>query len=616
MNLCGPARKVKEPIMYEEFYGLSKLPFQLLPDPDFFYRSQKHEKALTCLEFGVFERAGFIVITGEIGTGKTMLLRYLLRSLSKDLPIALLNQTFLSPEDFLRTLCREFLLPYEAKEKSELLELLSTFLVDQYQEGRYVILILDEAQNLPLDTLEEIRMLSNLDADSERLLQIILLGQPLLRSKLQREELRQLLQRVEVSYHLQPLDRGEIQEYIRHRLATAGAEDHEIFDDSAMEAIFECTGGVPRLINLICHRCLVYGFAESRKKITRDLLENMLEDRRSEGLYPEAIFESVIPSQEATDGASDIKQDSEHVISPIHFTASLKRLTEISAASMKAVELAAAKAANRTDEENLALLKKELTEERKLRQALEHRLARAEDDLSQLVNPPSEMIPEDQKRHSANTWSSLTVQKLRGLFGFHRFLFSVEPSRRIIFLLVLIIVVSSSTGLALWRLKGSKINEKPVDRESAGFKFEMHEPDAKAEGRTPIRKPQEKPLAAEADSAGKNPEARSENSEDFDNQTGINRENTENLRLPVKTAPSIVTGKERAFPERAEPENYVCAVELANVRAEPDIKAPIVQRIGRGTKVEVIGEHGDWMQLKSDSGRPAWIYGTLLRREK
>ena len=350
--------------MYERFYRLSRLPFQLLPDPDFFYRSREHDRALNSLEYGVLERAGFIVITGEIGTGKTTLLRNLLRSLDQDIPIALLNQTFLPPEEFLRTLCQEFSLSYKAKGKSELIEIFGTFLVDQYQEGRYAILILDEAQNLPLDTLEEIRMLSNLDADSERLLQIILVGQPSLRSKLQREELRQLLQRVEVSYHLQPLGREEIQEYIHYRLTAAGAEKPELFDDSAIEAIFDCTGGVPRLINLICHRCLVYGFADSQKKITRDLLMKVLDDRKSEGLYPEARIESSTQIQVVSDEPSDFKENSVVVASQAQFTAALDRFTDISGASMKAFELATSKAANRTDTEHLALLEKQLAEER------------------------------------------------------------------------------------------------------------------------------------------------------------------------------------------------------------------------------------------------------------
>ena len=131
--------------MYEEFYGFKQLPFQLLPNPDFFYRSQKHENALTHLEYGVFERAGFIVITGEIGTGKTTLLRYLLRSLDKNLPIALLTQTYLQPEDLLRTLCQEFSLPHENKGKAEMIELFGEFLVEKYRQKQYVILILDEA---------------------------------------------------------------------------------------------------------------------------------------------------------------------------------------------------------------------------------------------------------------------------------------------------------------------------------------------------------------------------------------------------------------------------------------------------------------------------------------
>jgi general secretion pathway protein A len=234
---------------------------------------------LTHLEYGVLDRAGFIVITGEIGTGKTTLLRYLLRSFNKNLPVAFLTQTCLNPEDLLRALCQEFSLPHENKGKPEMIELFGAFQVEQYRQGQYVILILDEAQNLPSEALEEIRMLSNLDTDNECLLQVILVGQPPLRRNLQHRELRQLYQRVEVSYHLEPLDQQELKDYIRYRLATAGRTDPELFDDDAMEAIFDYSGGVPRLINAVCHGCLVYGFADTRKKIQRDLVEAVLKDR-------------------------------------------------------------------------------------------------------------------------------------------------------------------------------------------------------------------------------------------------------------------------------------------------------------------------------------------------
>jgi len=272
--------------MYEQFYGFKKKPFQLLPDADFLFRSKKHDIALTHLEYGIYDRAGFVVVTGEIGTGKTTLLNYLLRTLKRDLPIAYLSQTCLNPDEFLRILCQEFSLPHEGKGKSELIELFGKFLVEQFQKGHYVILILDEAQNLPLETLEEIRMLSNLDAGNETLLQIILVGQPTLRDKLHWEGLRQLAQRVAVNYHLGPLEYDETRDYIRYRIERAEGPDPDLFDDAAVEEIYNYSGGIPRLINAICHMCLVYGMADELKKIDRSLVVNVLQERSKWDLLP------------------------------------------------------------------------------------------------------------------------------------------------------------------------------------------------------------------------------------------------------------------------------------------------------------------------------------------
>ena len=272
--------------MYEHFYGFKQKPFQLLPNADFLFRSKKHDVALTYLEYGIYDRAGFIVITGEIGTGKTTLLNYLLRTLKQDLPIVYLSQTYLNPEEFLRILCQEFSLPHEGKGKSGLIELFGKFLVDEFQKGHHGILILDEAQNLPLETLEEIRMLSNLDAGNEPLLQIILVGQPTLREKLRWEGLRQLAQRVEVSYHLGPLDLDETKDYIRYRIERAEGPGPDLFSDSAMEEIYNYSKGIPRLINAVCHMCLVYGMADEQKKIDLPLVVNVLKDRSNWDLLP------------------------------------------------------------------------------------------------------------------------------------------------------------------------------------------------------------------------------------------------------------------------------------------------------------------------------------------
>ena len=272
--------------MYEHFYGFKRKPFQLLPNPDFLFRSKKHDIALTYLEYGIYDRAGFIVITGEVGTGKTTLLNYLLRTLKKDLQIVYLSQTCLNPDEFLRILCQELSLPHDGKGKSELIELFGKFLVEQFQISRHVILILDEAQNLPLETLEEIRMLSNLDAGNETLLQIILVGQAELRDKLRWEGLRQFAQRIEVSYHLGPLDHDETRDYIRYRIETAEGPDTDLFDDAAVGDIYNYSKGIPRLINAVCHMCLVYGMADDLKKVDHSLVANVLKERSNWDVIP------------------------------------------------------------------------------------------------------------------------------------------------------------------------------------------------------------------------------------------------------------------------------------------------------------------------------------------
>jgi len=272
--------------MYEHFYGFKRKPFQLLPNPDFLFHSKKHDLALTHLEYGIYDRAGFIVITGEVGTGKTTLLNFLLRTLKKDLPIVYLSQTCLTPEEFLRNVCQELSLPHAGKGKPELIELFGKFLVEQFRQGRHVILILDEAQNLPLETLEEIRMLSNLDAGSENLLQIILVGQAELRDKLRWEGLRQFAQRIEVSYHLGALDLQETGDYIRYRMETAEGADLDLFDNAAIEEIYNYSQGIPRLINAVCHMCLVYGMADELKKVDRLLVANVLKERSNWDIIP------------------------------------------------------------------------------------------------------------------------------------------------------------------------------------------------------------------------------------------------------------------------------------------------------------------------------------------
>jgi general secretion pathway protein A len=293
--------------MYCSFYGFSERPFQLLPNPRFLYRSKKHEIALTYLEYGMTDRAGFMVITGEVGTGKTTLVKYMLQSLGGDRPLAFLSQTSLAPEQFLRALCQEFSLPHEGKGKTELIEVLGRFFVDQFSQGKHVLIVLDEAQNFPVETLEEIRMLSNLDADNESLLQILLVGQPELRRKLQCGNLLQLSQRVSVAYHLRPLDQDETEGYIRYRIQNAGGRDSDLFTPSAIDLIHAHSGGVPRIINSLCDMCLVYGLADELRQIDDRVVGSVLEDRAEWDLVrpvhdPESTQPKANPDEE--NGAS------------------------------------------------------------------------------------------------------------------------------------------------------------------------------------------------------------------------------------------------------------------------------------------------------------------------
>jgi len=652
--------------MYEEFYGFKRLPFQLLPNPDFFYRSQKHENALTHLEYGVFERAGFIVITGEIGTGKTTLLRYLLRSFNKNLPIALLTQTCLHPEDLLRTLCQEFSLPHENKGKSEMIELFGAFLVEQYRQEQYVILILDEAQNLPLETLEEIRMLSNLDADNECLLQIILVGQPPLRTKLQRRGLRQLYQRVEVSYHLEPLDRQELKDYIRYRLATAGRADTELFDDAAMEAIFEYSGGVPRLINAVCHGCLVCGFADTQKKIHRDLVETVLKDRVRWGLFPHA---NSLENQEKVATLSELNKSGDDASSHNHLSAQLERLIEISEYSMKTFEKIAASLAAIPSEANVTALNEQLADERKAREALEYKMAQVEDALSQTKHALSQIIHEDidhdglgassdhvkseppsdlysySRHHSHREEDGPStaeqqfrqqkllsqtargiIRKLKAFFsqclkGFvqhDRSLFSAIPRRINTTYLILTILVFLVAGGAMWF---SGVVE-PTAQGPTSFRRDSAAP------RSTMRLLDPAPTitASKTHLAHINPDAANQEAQFSDTETSISLSQTDHLlsepvvaesQIPsLETKPDLLTRGTQVSSPESRAETYVSLPQLAKIRSRPDSSAPVLQRISQGTRVQVVAQEEDWLQLELKGGKSGWIHHSLLRQEK
>jgi general secretion pathway protein A len=245
--------------MYNQFYGFREPPFNITPDPRFLFFSDRHREAFEHLLFGIRQRKGFIQITGEVGAGKTTLCRAVLEELGPGFVTALVLNPFLTSAQLLRTILTELgLTPH--RDRVAQLDQLNRFLLDELAAGRDVVLLIDEAQDLEGELLEQIRLLSNLETDQRKLLQIVLIGQPELREKLNDHRLRQLRQRITVRYHLEPLSRPELERYIRHRLQVAGGNGRPEFSSWALRSVFRYTGGVPRLINAVCDKALLAGF--------------------------------------------------------------------------------------------------------------------------------------------------------------------------------------------------------------------------------------------------------------------------------------------------------------------------------------------------------------------
>ena len=272
--------------MYEAFYGFSEKPFSILPDPSFLYLSHKHRTALDLLEYGLMNQAGFNVITGEIGTGKTTLIRYVLSRLDQDVTVGLISNTHRSFGELMQWILFAFRLEHRGKQKVEMFQDFLDFLVEQYAQRKRTLLIVDEAQNMSTDTLEELRMLSNVNADKDQVLQVILVGQAGLRATLRKREMEQFAQRIAVDYHLEPLDLQETQAYVYHRVKIAGADGARLFDLDACHAIYDHSQGVPRLINLLCDTALVYGFAEQKPQIDARIVEDVARDKLKGGIFP------------------------------------------------------------------------------------------------------------------------------------------------------------------------------------------------------------------------------------------------------------------------------------------------------------------------------------------
>jgi type II secretory pathway predicted ATPase ExeA/pSer/pThr/pTyr-binding forkhead associated (FHA) protein len=255
--------------MYLEPFKLKELPFRLSPDPQFLYLSKQHARAKAYMESTIWFTDGFVVITGEIGSGKTTLIESFLKEVPSNVVVAQINQTQMTAIDFLQSVLAQFgFSPFKMR-KAELINTLNNFLIEQYAAGRRVLLIVDEAQNLSMRVLEEIRMLSGVETTKEKVLRIILAGQPELSDKLDAPELAQLTQRVRLRFHLQMLNDSETRGYIQHRLEVAGAGDRELFAADTFPEIFRYTGGVPRLINTLCDTAMMAAFTADRDTVTR-----------------------------------------------------------------------------------------------------------------------------------------------------------------------------------------------------------------------------------------------------------------------------------------------------------------------------------------------------------
>jgi len=266
--------------MYCDFYNFSEAPFNMTPNPRFFFQSARHTEALSTLKYVISQRKGFVVVTGEIGSGKTIVCRTLLEELGEDTEFALVTNTHLGAKDLLSTILDDFGVEYTSGSKARLLYQLNMHLIQQLRQNKNVVLIIDEAQNLKPAVLEEVRMLSNLETEEEKLIQIVFLGQPELKKKLALPRLEQLRQRIALYFHLTPLTSEDAMSYIRHRLRVVSRdeEDPQIFTERALEMVIEFSGGVPRLINQICDSALLTGFVRDQRIIDADLMEEVISE--------------------------------------------------------------------------------------------------------------------------------------------------------------------------------------------------------------------------------------------------------------------------------------------------------------------------------------------------
>ncbi|PYQ13535.1 MAG: hypothetical protein DMF80_14775 [Acidobacteria bacterium] len=267
--------------MYEAHYGFAEKPFNLTPDPKYLYLSQRHTEAFAHLEFGRRERGGFIVVTGEVGTGKTTLARYFLSRLDSRTATAFVLYPALTAAELLGSILQDLHIPVPGASLKDHVDALHRFLLEAREKGRDVVLLIDEAQDLSAEVLEQIRLISNLETDTEKLIQIVLMGQSELQEMLSRRELRQLAQRVTAQYHLAPLSRPETEDYVAHRLRVAGGDGKVSFTSGALAAVHQHSGGVPRLINLICDRALLAGYVQGVRVVDAPMVRQASSEVKS-----------------------------------------------------------------------------------------------------------------------------------------------------------------------------------------------------------------------------------------------------------------------------------------------------------------------------------------------
>lgn len=284
--------------MYEKFFDFKIKPFELVPNPSMLYPSRAHQKVLNYLDYGFKEGAGFILLTGEVGSGKTTLIRNLIKDLDRNVVRAMIFNTMVRPKQLLAMINEEFGLDPAGKDKVSLLRELNDFLVDKYANRCRAMLIIDEAQNLSVEALEEIRLLSNLELDAAKLMQIILVGQPELKELLDQSSLRQLRQRISINCHLRALERDETEAYVYHRMEMAGNREAVNFVEGVFDVLHEQSGGIPRIINVFCDFILLSAFVEGTHDVSLDLVRDVLEDLTFDEPARKAKAAQPAPTQE------------------------------------------------------------------------------------------------------------------------------------------------------------------------------------------------------------------------------------------------------------------------------------------------------------------------------